>query len=138
MKKEIAVIATRFIKQTGNLLMVNADNNTMCINGNSTIDHDHESFYMDHYKLKEGEWDFCKTARKPYDLFVCAALIHLYHKGLIKSFNSDGDVDDWLVDVDRWDGVKNKPNRLDQLTKILGMKADVIQSIVEYNLGTHD
>ena len=50
----------------------------------------HETFRLN----RGGEWDFCKTARKPYDLLVVAT-IHLGEQfGIIKEWSSDGDEDE--------------------------------------------
>lgn len=39
----------------------------------------------------------CKTARKPYDIVVCGALIVARaHAGKLIDVSSDGDIDDWL------------------------------------------
>lgn len=49
-------------------------NHGRCIwfNGTSKNGEDHETFSIFEDEI---EWSFCKTARKPYDLFVCACLI---------------------------------------------------------------
>ena len=40
--------------------------------------------------------DFCKTARKPYDLFVCSILaLFKHHFGDDVRVGSDGDLEDW-------------------------------------------
>lgn len=52
---------------------------------NGIEDDSHETFS---YKVG-GEWNFCKTARKPYDVYVCATLLVLdYYIGI--EFSSDG------------------------------------------------
>lgn len=63
---------------------------TIAINGNAKTNEDYETFYID----QSGEWNFCKTARKPYDEVVGAIL--LAAKGLnpsceISSDGSNGD-----------------------------------------------
>lgn len=46
----------------------------------------HETFYFTDYG-----WDFCKTARKPYDLYVAASLMLLkHHFGDAIDIDSDG------------------------------------------------
>jgi hypothetical protein len=57
----------------------------------------HEDFI---YKVG-GEWSFCKTARKPYDLYVCSVLVILRYFLKIE-LNSDGgmDSDEWGAVVD--------------------------------------
>jgi hypothetical protein len=55
---------------------------------------DHETFLL----RREGSNGFscCKTARKPYDLMVCACLIvYCFHSRETMDLGSDGDWDDW-------------------------------------------
>ena len=53
----------------------------------------HETFVV----LKKGnsDFNFCKTARKPYDLMVCACLIALKYCVPHVKVNSDGEAEDW-------------------------------------------
>ena len=51
----------------------------------------HETLYI---SIDEFDWSFCKTARKPYDLLVCACLIAT-HEILGYDVSSDGDLEDW-------------------------------------------
>ena len=51
----------------------------------------HETFAI---SLNETDWTFCKTARKPYDLLVCACLLASIDI-LGYKVSSDGDIDDW-------------------------------------------
>jgi hypothetical protein len=58
----------------------------------------HETFYVAR-RLRSGDSpvQFCKTARKPYDFAVCAALILLNHYAPgCNDIESDGDPDDWM------------------------------------------
>lgn len=66
----------------------------LAFNGDATKGEDHESFVVDFGKKKD---DFCKTARKPYDLAVCKILLVL---SLSEGFNfhSDGACDGKLED----------------------------------------
>jgi hypothetical protein len=52
----------------------------------------HETF-----SLNEGlnEWNFCKTARKPYDLAVCLVLLSVKYHVRSARVSSDGDNKDW-------------------------------------------
>jgi hypothetical protein len=67
-------------------------------NGNQAEGLDHETFGM-HWSRPNllGNWsDFCKTARKPYDLLVCFALLtfaHIFPKEVF-DFSSDGTMED--------------------------------------------
>lgn len=56
----------------------------------------HEDFILrEHYKQND-VFNFCKTARKPYDLAVVACLVILKHYlGESIQVSSDGDVIDW-------------------------------------------
>lgn len=77
------------------------------LNGDASQDLDHETFkfpmspeYAAGTKERLGSlWDFTKTARKPYDLAVCAILLVLkHHLGNQIRISSDGDreEDEWL------------------------------------------
>jgi hypothetical protein len=72
---------------------------TIWFNGDEKDGMSHETFSIDwSWDDKEGEpFDFCKTARKPYDLLVCVALIsfvrHFTRNNIRVS--SDGDMADW-------------------------------------------
>ena len=66
----------------------------VCFNGDASIDCDHETCYFaldnDRYAF-----DFCKTARKPYDVAVCLTLLCFKKTfGEDFSYSSDGDIDD--------------------------------------------
>lgn len=66
----------------------------VCFNGDASIDCDHETCYFaldnDRYAF-----DFCKTARKPYDVAVCLALLCFKKNfGNDFSYSSDGNEDD--------------------------------------------
>lgn len=52
----------------------------------------HETFMIK--KVSSKNWDFCKTAGKPYDIAVGCCLIILNHPNKFK-LSSDGDYDDW-------------------------------------------
>ena len=59
----------------------------------------HETFHLT--RKDSGNFNFCKTARKPYDLMVCAVLfLAKYHfKDKIK-ISSDGDMNDWTPAIE--------------------------------------
>ena len=56
----------------------------------------------EHYEtftLGDGSWNFCKTARLPYDVVVCAALIRVREASPDFVIESDGrwdDADEWV------------------------------------------
>jgi len=66
------------------------------INFNGVKSHGHETFYLtQHFKDNE-DFNFCKTAQKPYDVVVVAALIILkYHLKDRVRVTSDGENIDW-------------------------------------------
>ena len=70
--------------------------NVISFNGDSGRDLDHETF---HIEAKRNNWSFCKTARKPYDLLVCACLIAA-HEILDFEVKSDGGLEDWQPAID--------------------------------------
>jgi len=63
-------------------------------NGDAEKKLDHETFSL---HIIPEEFSFCKTARKPYDLMVCATLLlywHFFKEHGVK-ISSDGDLEDW-------------------------------------------
>lgn len=64
------------------------------INMNGVDEDSHETFYIKRSLYKD--FNFCKTARKPYDLAVTAILMVIEHHSP-NTFNtgSDGEVADW-------------------------------------------
>jgi hypothetical protein len=74
------------------------DESRIALNGTDDDDLGHESFVIN----RTGEWVFCKTVRKPYDLVAAAMLIVLKHHHPTASVRSDGNMDDeeWHGAVD--------------------------------------
>jgi hypothetical protein len=67
---------------------------------NGLEDEGHETFYVPQVMDDDTEtsgliFNFCKTARKPYDLLVGAALLSLKHYFPQVRVSSDGDAEDW-------------------------------------------
>jgi hypothetical protein len=64
------------------------------LNGSQDLWEDHETFEL---TPNATDFDFCKTARKPYDAVVCAILLRasLRVPGFIVKSNGDIDGDDW-------------------------------------------
>ena len=82
--------------------------NAIWFNGDAKNGLDHETFsvYRDADPLypNRNEDSFCKTARKPYDVLVCCALISLKrHLRGAFSFTSDGDLEDWASAIAFYD-----------------------------------
>lgn len=66
------------------------------LNVNGAGDLKHEDFCMREHFAENHDGDFCKTARKPYDVAVVACLIILKHYlGDLFQVESDGDANDW-------------------------------------------
>lgn len=74
------------------------DEKEIRFNGDGNKGLDHETFLFE-FKQEEQN-DFCKTARKPYDMFVCLCLISLANNLSDFSYSSDGDEDDWQPAID--------------------------------------
>lgn len=67
----------------------------VAFNGDASRGHDHESFV---FKIEEGQerkFHFTKTARKPYDFFVCLALLSMVKNLEGIEISTDGDEQDW-------------------------------------------
>ena len=77
----------------------------ICFNGDESQNLDHESFYFTPFERTE--FNFCKTARKPYDLVVCAVLISLANNLEGFSFSSDGGMgdDEWLPAFELYESI---------------------------------
>lgn len=62
---------------------------------NGTQDNDlwHESFYITNSESELGEWQFCKTAEKPYDYAVKKVLEVAEKYGLVEGVSDDGEVE---------------------------------------------
>jgi hypothetical protein len=66
------------------------DNEEICFNGIG--DDSHETFYINKEII---DFEFCKTAYKPYDLPACCCLLIANYHSPSFTFSSDGDIDDW-------------------------------------------
>jgi len=87
------------------------NNEVICFNGSNKGDLGHETFLLEQKREKRRYeqfdkvnnlfFNFTKTARKPYDLAVCACLImakEYFRDEII--INSDGDLSDWYEAID--------------------------------------
>ena len=59
----------------------------VCFNGDRSKGLDHEGFLINN---EPSDFDFCKTARKPYDYAVRKVLTKAKEHGLVKNVRSDG------------------------------------------------
>ena len=71
---------------------------------NGVEDDGHETF---HIPRNNGEWEFCKTARKPYDDLVIACLLAAMSIGVIGGWSSDGEKDEHQQGYDLYKKVSN-------------------------------
>jgi len=72
-------------------------------NGDYETEDDYETFALEH-TTENDKFNFCKTARKPYDLFVCACLIAAKVQ-LNYTIGSDGGKDDWAEAIEFYNRV---------------------------------
>ena len=68
----------------------------IAFNGDSSKGLDHESFVFKIGEGKERAFNFCKTARKPYDFFVCLALLSMTNNIEGVEISTDGSEEDWM------------------------------------------
>jgi len=89
----------------------------VCFNG--VGDDSHETFNVG---LNQNDWDFCKTACKPYDLLVCACLLAAVDM-LGYQISSDGDIEDWIPAIKYYNKTINGVNFTEsKLTKEFNRK----------------
>jgi hypothetical protein len=76
-----------------------ADQNHIWFNGLEEDDQGHETFQIT--KKLDSQFNFCKTARKPYDKYVCAVLLacEYYAPGAL-DIGSDGYKEEWQEGID--------------------------------------
>jgi len=106
----------------------------ICFNGNKKDDLWHETLYIPRkFQFAEGDYgkhqqdrferdksifSFCKTARKPYDLFVQVVLIlYKQHFGDLVRVSSDGDADEWASALKFVRDVFGKEHTFEAITK---------------------
>ena len=68
------------------------DTRGLWFNGDETVGMDHETFWL---SFTSTDREFCKTARKPYDMLACLSLISAKRHIPGFKFSSDGDLEDW-------------------------------------------
>lgn len=88
-------------------------------NGDASEHLDHETFSIHWFRpTTSGKYnDFCKTARKPYDLLVCFALLtfaEIFPEAF--EFSSDGDMEDteWQQGVEYYETFTGKTAKIPQ------------------------
>jgi len=68
------------------------EDDEIMFNGDASKGEDHETLVIN----TSGEWNFCKTARKPYDDAVVVTLLCLKFHSPESEVSSDGDSGDWV------------------------------------------
>lgn len=69
-------------------------------NGDASTGLEHETFYITNDKEELNTWQFCKTARKPYDYAVRQALKIAEQLGFVTRVSDDGDNNEIISDAD--------------------------------------
>lgn len=98
-QKDAKVVIDHAQKKLGIVLISNDSNGVIInnerinLNGDDTQDLDHETFFMEQ---DYSDFNFCKTARKPYDLVVCSLLLLANeHMPQHHEIGSDGSFEEW-------------------------------------------
>lgn len=111
--------------------------NRVNINGDATKDLDHETFYLQRAKL--ADFNFCKTAAKPYDLVVCSLLLLANeHSNGSYNISSDGDVNDWQesmkLNAELFKKAYHLPESVDNSERAKEVIAELDDYVAKYNL----
>ena len=87
----------RYDYKTNSFVEPTFDSRNIIFNGDASSGYDHESFYVTLDDDDDDfEFNFCKTARKPYDVAVCLALLCLKKEFDDDfSYSSDGTIDNY-------------------------------------------
>ena len=99
------------------------NNELISFNGDGENGLAHETFLYN-FDAKPFKFEFCKTARKPYDQAVCLCLLALANNIEGFEFSSDGDKEDWQPAIDFYlgmEGVQMSDNLKKSLEEILGV-----------------
>lgn len=77
----------------------------IAFNGNEELGLDHETFLLAPFELS-GFGNFCKTARKPYDVLAVACILAAKkHLGAEFTFSSDGNMDELKEGIELYETV---------------------------------
>ena len=97
----IRQVAKRILKDNHGVILDNepTDSQNLSITYDSVLcngigDDGHETFYLT--RKMRNDFEFCKTAQKPYDKYIVAMLIAVAQITDSISVSSDGDQEDWL------------------------------------------
>lgn len=103
---QIQFMVARIVEKTAVRIDIEGTtDDQICLNGAGGDEYEHETFGL--YRIRQPKrdwedadrqgWDFCKTARKPYDEVATAILIVLHSEipGYLDHISSDGYAHDW-------------------------------------------
>ena len=97
----IRQVAKRILKDNHGVILDNepTDSQNLSITYDSILcngigDDGHETFYLT--RKMRNDFEFCKTAQKPYDKYIVAMLIAVAQITDSITVSSDGDQSDWL------------------------------------------
>ena len=97
----IRQVAKTILKDNHGIILDNepTDSQNLSITYDSVLcngvgDDGHETFYLT--RKMRNDFEFCKTAQKPYDKYIVAMLIAVAQITDSISVSSDGDQEDWL------------------------------------------
>ena len=97
----IRQVAKTILKDNHGIILDNepTDSQNLSITYDSILcngigDDGHETFYLT--RKMRNDFEFCKTAQKPYDKYIVAMLIAVAQITDSISVSSDGDQEDWL------------------------------------------
>ena len=97
----IRQVAKRILKDNHGVILDNepTDSQNLSITYDSVLcngigDDGHETFYLT--RKMRNDFEFCKTAQKPYDKYIVAMLIAVTQITDSITVSSDGDQSDWL------------------------------------------
>jgi hypothetical protein len=91
--------------------LVECNDKTIAFNGDAKTGDDHETFRI--HKEHNPDFNFCKTAYKPYDLVVCALLAFINHIAPdALDIRSDGDEEDWREALEFVNGINLSKEKL--------------------------
>jgi hypothetical protein len=99
------------------------DHECVIFNGDAKQSLNHETFYFDITNLTE--FNFCKTARKPYDFAVCVALLAMANHIEHFEFSSDGTLADWKPAIDFYN------ERVGYISENLKLQVNNLAKLVE-------
>lgn len=138
-KHDAQIVIDHAQKELGIVLISNDSNGIILnderinLNGDESRDLDHETFFMEKdYR----DFNFCKTARKPYDLVVCSLLL-LAHKHMPNhhDIGSDGNFEEWqdamVLNAALFGYAFKLPERIDNSSEVTEFEDELAHSVAQ-------